>query len=87
MLTDAGYGPDSGVHLHEHAYGVIISWPAPGLVRTTVTAHLGGGDLADRAQISGIRSAMDTALTAVLREARLKAVSHKDGFVLVARPT
>ncbi|MFH8839192.1 hypothetical protein [Streptomyces sp. NPDC017868] len=86
VLATAGYGPDSGLHLHEHAYGVIVTWPAGHLVQTTVRAHTGDADRTVLAELSHIRVAVTTALATALREAGLTAVSHPDGFVLTTRP-
>ncbi|WP_329112143.1 hypothetical protein [Streptomyces sp. NBC_01353] len=79
-LAAAGYGPDSGLHLHEHAYGVLITWYADPLVRLTIDAHA-----ADPLHMPGLRAALATALTSVLREAGLKAVPQPDGFILATR--
>lgn len=87
VLATAGYGPDSGLHLHEHAYGVIVTWPAGHLVQTTIRAHATDTNPAALVGLSHGPAAVATALGTVLRQAGLSAVPHPDGFVLTTRPT
>ncbi|MET7756107.1 hypothetical protein ABZT27_15535 [Streptomyces sp. NPDC005389] len=83
VLERAGYGPDSGIALHRHAHGVIISWNAEHLVRPTIAANAADAHVHAGAATPGVHNAPDIALTSVLRKAGLTAAHHPDGFILV----
>lgn len=78
-LLAAGYGAESGVVMHEHAYGVIITWRAPSF---GAVKDLQPSTDAYRRTVRG-DSATAAALVAILRGAGLNAAAHPDGFILV----
>ncbi|MFI8522397.1 hypothetical protein ACIGEZ_32015 [Streptomyces sp. NPDC085481] len=85
ILAQAGFGPAGGLTMHSHGDAVIVRWHADRLLRPTITAHAADPDLDTTAAITGIRTALDTALTSVLRAAGLATAAHPDGIILVTR--
>lgn len=82
-LADAGFGPGSGLTAQSDGSAVIVSWHPDRLIRPTITAHADDPDVHAAAEISGIRSALDTALTSVFLAAGLVPLSHPEGFISV----
>ncbi|MFH8621049.1 hypothetical protein ACH4A8_03945 [Streptomyces vietnamensis] len=39
VLAAAGYDTDNGLHLHEHVYGLVITWPADTSAEAALGAH------------------------------------------------
>lgn len=86
VLARSGYGPQSGLRVRWHGSAVSVTWHADRLIRPTIEAHATDPDLRVLAGITGMRTALDSALVSVLGEAGLTVAHHPEGFVLVTRP-
>lgn len=82
-LAEAGFGPGSGLTARSDGVAVIVSWHPDQLLRPTITAHASDPDVHAAAEITGIRSALDAALTSIFLAAGLTPLSHPDGFIRV----
>ncbi|MFF0558983.1 hypothetical protein [Streptomyces sp. NPDC004266] len=85
VLAAAGYDTDNGLDLHEHVYGVVVTWPAGSPAGAALGAPPVDADRAARPEVSGGRAGTAGALVAVLKEAGFRAVAHPEGFILVTR--
>ncbi|MEU3606790.1 hypothetical protein AB0E83_15285 [Streptomyces sp. NPDC035033] len=88
VLADAGFGPDSGLTAQSDGVAVIVAWHPDQLIRPTIAAHATDPDVHAAASITGIRTALETALTSVFLDAGLVPLSYPEGFIRVtATPT
>ncbi|WP_282692735.1 hypothetical protein [Streptomyces sp. CC208A] len=88
VLADAGFGPDSGLTAQSDGAAVIVAWHPDRLIRPTIAAHATDPEVHAAAAITGIRTALETALTSVFLSAGLVPLPQPDGFIRVtATPT
>ncbi|MFI8423847.1 hypothetical protein [Streptomyces sp. NPDC085479] len=83
VLADAGFGPDSGLTTRSEGVAVIVSWHPDRLIRPTIAAHAADPDVHAAAEITGIRTALDTALTSVFLAAGLVPLTRPEGSIRV----
>ncbi|MFE6228977.1 MULTISPECIES: hypothetical protein [unclassified Streptomyces] len=83
VLADAGYGPDSGITAQSDGVAVIVAWHPDPLIRPTIAAHASDPDVHAVAEISGIRNALEQALTSVFLAAGLTPLAQPEGIIRV----
>ncbi|MFF2779979.1 hypothetical protein ACFVU3_34385 [Streptomyces sp. NPDC058052] len=83
VLADAGFGPGSGLTARSEGVAVIVAWHPDRLIRPTIAAHASDPDIHAAAEINGIRTALDTALTSVFLAAGLIPLTDPEGFISV----
>ncbi|MFD8009155.1 hypothetical protein [Streptomyces sp. NPDC058955] len=83
VLADAGFGPDSGITTQSDGASVIVAWHPDRLIRPTIAAHAADPDVHAAAEITGIRIALEQALTSVFLAAGLSPLTHPEGFIRV----
>ncbi|MFE5792813.1 hypothetical protein ACFQ8C_09570 [Streptomyces sp. NPDC056503] len=86
VITDAGFGPGSGLTFQDCEDGVRVSWKADAIIRPTIAAHASDPELRDHATVAGLRSVVDHALTALFLGAGLHTTAPLNGVLLVTRP-
>ncbi|MFD5769071.1 hypothetical protein ACFWIN_25055 [Streptomyces sp. NPDC127049] len=85
LLEQAGYGPGSGLTVDGEGDTVLVGWHVDPLIRPTIAAHAADPDVHAAAEIAGIRTLLDAALTAVLTGGGLSARAHSPGVIAVTR--
>ncbi|MFC9343678.1 hypothetical protein ACFT0G_32480 [Streptomyces sp. NPDC057020] len=85
LLEGAGYGSGSGLSTDSDGDTVLVAWHVDSLIRPTIAAHATDADLHAAVSITGIRTALDTALTSVFAAAGLCASVRSHGVIAVTR--
>lgn len=83
VLADAGFGPDSGITTQSDGVAVIVAWHPDRLIRPTIAAHAADPDVHAAAEIIGIRTALEQALTSVFLAAGLSPLTQPEGIIRV----
>lgn len=89
ILTRAGFDPSSeegnGLRVWTTPEGVMVGWVAREVLRPTVQVHGHEEDLSRFTSLTGLRTALQTALSVILREAGLD-VATRGEHLLAVRP-